>query len=104
MTCAVVGLEPWEFEQQPKRRAPALARRIVTYLWVQRFKQPQIACAKRLCVSTGAVSRWYSKAIREVTDLETLCDEVVSNLPKETAKTKGKTGHGTRYNLQLEQD
>lgn len=104
VTSSVVGLEPWEFEQQPKRRVPALARRIVTYLWVRRYNQPQIALARRLCVSTGAVSRWYSKAVREIPQIESLCDEVISNLPKTKRKTKAKTDHGTRYNLQLEQE
>ena len=104
VTCSVVGLEPWEFEQQPKRRVPALARRIVNYLWVQRYKQPQIALVRRLCVSTGAVSRWYSKSVREITEIESLCDEIVSNLTEKKRKTKVKTNHGTRYNLLLEQE
>ena len=34
-TCIVLNLEPWEFDNQPKRRQPALARRIVAYLWVK---------------------------------------------------------------------
>ena len=76
----------------------------MTYLWVQRYKQPQIALVRRLCVSTGAVSRWYSKSVREITEIESLCDEVVSNLPEKKRKTKVKTNHGTRYNLQLEQE
>ena len=104
VTSSVLGLEPWEFERQPKRRVPALARRIVTYLWVQRYRQPQIGVARRLCVSTGAVSRWYAKAVREITEIEPLCDEVVSNLPEKNRKTEAKGDQGTRYNLQLEQE
>jgi REP element-mobilizing transposase RayT len=104
VTCAVVGLEPWEFEQQPKRRGPALARRIVTYLWVQRYRQPQIRLVRHLCVSSGAVSRWLSKAVGERVEIEATCDEVVLNLPKKRRTMKEKVSRGTRFNLQIEQE
>jgi hypothetical protein len=105
VTSAVLGLEPWEFEQQPRRRGPALARRIVTYLWVQRFRQSQIEIVRHFCLSTGAVSRWYSKAVREINEIEPLCDDVVSRLPQKDAKEKmAEVERRVRYNLQFEQD
>ena len=105
VTCAVVGLEPWEFEQRPKGRGPALARRITAYLWVQRFKQPQIELVRHFCVSTGAVSRWVSKAVRESVEMEQICEEVVSNLPNKKGKAKKEEpDRRTRFNLQFEQE
>jgi REP element-mobilizing transposase RayT len=100
--CAVLNLERWEFDQQPKCRAAAAARRIVAYLWVQRYKQSQTALARRLCVSTGAVSRWYSKAVREITEIEHLCEEAISRLPEKKQKKTKTAKRTTRYNLQLE--
>ena len=105
VTCAVVGLKPWEFEQRPKRRGSALARRIIAYLWVQRFQQPQIALVRHFCVSTGAVSRWVSKAVREIAEIEPICDDVVANLPNKNEKAKTEDpDRRTRFNLQFEQE
>jgi hypothetical protein len=101
--CAVLDLDRWGFDQQAKCKAPALARRIVAYLWVQRYKQPQTALARRLCVTTGAVSRWYSKAVREITEIEHLCDEAISRLPEKKPKKTKTANRTTRYNLQLEE-
>jgi hypothetical protein len=102
VTSAVLGLEPWEFEQQPRRRGPALARRVITYLWVQRFKQPQIEIVRHFCLSTGAVSRWYSKAVIEINEIEPLCDDVVSRLPQKDAKEKKEAvERRVRFNLKM---
>jgi hypothetical protein len=99
--CAVLDLERWAFDQRPKCRASAAARRIIAYLWVQRFKQPQVHLVRHLCVSTGAVSRWYAKAVREISEIEHLCDAAASRLPERDVKAKS-LKQGTRYNIQLE--
>ena len=79
-TCVVLNLEPWEFEDQAKRRLPALARRIVAYLWVKRYKRPQIDIARHLNVTTGAVSRWYAKAVNQINEIDSTCDLVASSI------------------------
>jgi REP element-mobilizing transposase RayT len=105
VTSAVLGLEPWEFEQQPRRRGPALARRIITYLWVQKFNRPQIEVVRHFCLSTSTVFRWYSKALREVNKIDPLCDAIISRLTvKEGAETPKENEARIRFNLQFEKE
>lgn len=107
VTSSVLGLEPWEFEQQPRRRVPALARRIITYLWVQRFKQPQMDIVRHFCQSSSTVSKWFTKAVSEVNEIDAICDTVISllPLPRKTSKEKTKQkGDRVRFNLQLEEE
>ncbi len=69
-TCAVVGLEPWVFEQQPKSRLSVHARRIITWLWVRRFGGRQVDLARHFNVASSLVSRWYGRAVANLPDLE----------------------------------
>ncbi len=105
-TCAVLNIEPWEFQDQPKRRLPALARRIIVWLWVQRYHRPQIEICRHLRVSTAAVSRWYSKAIAEINEIEPMCDMVVSTLAAKPIKPgSSKTGERRiRYTFSVEDE
>ena len=105
MTSAVPGLEPWEFEQQPREHRPALARRIITYLWVQKFNQPQIEVVRHFCLSPSTVSRWYSKAVREIDKIEPLCEAIISRLPiTEVLNSQKENEARMRFNLQLEKE
>jgi hypothetical protein len=78
---AVVGLEPWEFEQQPKKRKSALARQLIVWIWVRRFKGKQIEVARRLETSTAAVSKWYGRAVTDAVELQELEDAILSKMP-----------------------
>jgi hypothetical protein len=78
ITCSVVELEPWEFEQRPRIRRSMLARRVITWLWVRRFHGRQIDIARHLRVSSSVVARWYGEAVRRITDFEPICDRVES--------------------------
>jgi hypothetical protein len=101
----ILGLEPWELEQQPRRRRPALARRIITYLWVQKFNQPQIEVVRHFCLSTSTASRWYSKAVREINKTEPLCDAIISRLPVTEGPTNQNDNEARmRFNLHLDKE
>jgi putative transposase len=104
-TCIALNLEPWEFDDQPKKRQPALARRIVAYLWVKRYKKTQIEIARHLNVTTGAVSRWYAKAVGEITLIESMCDMVETMLSKSAqSPSSPRTDTSIIYNLQFEEE
>ena len=81
VTSAVVGVEPWEFEEQPKKRECAKARQLITWLWIRRLNGKQIDIARKLNVSTAAVSKWYSRAVLKRVELEDLAEEIQSRMP-----------------------
>jgi hypothetical protein len=99
VTCSVAGVEPWEFEQQPKRRKPALARRLITLLWVHRFKGGQIEIARKLNASTSAVSKWHGRAVEQMPQLDALCDQILEQFPTMLAgkDEKRKVLYGFEY-------
>ena len=81
VTCAVIGLEPSEFEQQPKKRKCVTARQLIVWLWVRRYRGKQIEVARRLNTSTAAVSKWYSRAVLKIVELKKIADDITSKLP-----------------------
>lgn len=91
VTCAVVGVEPWEFEQQPKIRRSVLARQVITWLWVQSYGGKQIEIARELDAKTSAVSRWYGRAVQQIVELEPYCDEVQSKFPTLLSQDGGRS-------------
>ena len=95
-----MGVEPWEFEQQPQRRLSAKARKVIVWLWVNRYGGKQIEVARKLSASTAAVSKWYTRAVTGIGELEVLCDRVVEQLPSLLAR-KGEP-QTIRYNLKYE--
>ncbi len=98
-TCAVLGLEGWEFEQQPKRLRPRTARMIVTWLWVRVFDGTQAQIARALQTYSGRVSSWYGQAVRHLPDLETLMDEVLRSLPNAPPLSSWKVTNKVHYYL-----
>ena len=80
--CSLLELEPWEFHQRPKARGPALARRILVWLWVRWCHGKQVDVARALKVPSSLVSRWYKAAIAEAPDIEELADRVIAALPE----------------------
>jgi hypothetical protein len=99
VTSAVMGLEPWEFEQQPKRRECAMARQIIVWLWVRKFCGRQIDVARKLETSTAAVSKWYGRAVKKVVELELIKDEILNGIPSMVAGElpKTKVVYGVRH-------
>jgi len=91
VTSAVVGLEPWEFEEQPKRRKCALARQLIVWLWVKRFAGRQIDVARKLNTSTAAVSKWYGRAVQKRVELDALAEKVLSKMPSMLSAKSPKT-------------
>jgi putative transposase len=91
VTSAVMGLEPWEFEQQPKRRPCAMARQLIVWLWVRKFGGRQIDVARKLETSTAAVSKWYGRAVKKSVELEPILDDILSRIPSMVAGETPKT-------------
>lgn len=85
LTTAVMGLEPWEFEQQPRRRDCAAARQLIVWIWVQHCGGKQIDVSRKLNTSTAAVSKWYGRAIRRTVEQESIRAEILSKLPSMVA-------------------
>jgi REP element-mobilizing transposase RayT len=81
VTCAELGLESWEFENQPKAKRAALARRVILYLWVNEYGGRQADVARAMHADSGAVARWYTKALKDAGDLEPLCSRIKSQFP-----------------------
>lgn len=79
--CSLLELEPWEFHQRPKARGPALARRILVWLWVRWCHGKQVDISRALKVPSSLVSRWYRAAIAEAPDIEELADKVIAAMP-----------------------
>ena len=63
-------IDPGEFTRFPKRKSCALARKLIVYLWVVEYGGKQSDVATRLKASTGAVTRWYGKAIQRIEEFE----------------------------------
>jgi hypothetical protein len=100
VTCATVGVEPWTFAHQPKKESSALVRRVIVFLWVHAYGGTQIEVARKLNASTPAVSRWYSRAVETLPDLETLLDEIKGRFP--TWLEGADTSNRIRYVLDVE--
>ena len=96
---AVMGLEPWEFDQQPQKRPCATARQLIVWIWVQRCGGKQIDVSRKLETSTAAVSKWYGRAVLRNIELEPIRDEILSKLPSMVAGKLPPTDvvYGFRY-------
>jgi REP element-mobilizing transposase RayT len=81
VTCATVGVDPWVFAHQPKKELSALARRAIVFLWVNAFGGTQIEVARKLTATTPAVSKWHSRAVETLPDMEPLLDEIKGRFP-----------------------
>ena len=72
---------------------------------VKRYKKAQIDVARHLHVTTGAVSRWYARAVSEINNLEPMCDMVESMLSKGgQSDLTPRKDTSIRYNLQFEEE
>ncbi|MBN2801719.1 MAG: transposase [Deltaproteobacteria bacterium] len=100
VTCAELGIEPWEFEAQPKKKGPALARRIIVYLWVGVYGGRQAEVVRFLKANSGAVARWYTKSLAEIGEIEPLCDKIKAQFP--TILSKEEKSQRVRYSFEIE--
>ena len=103
-TSGVVGVDEWEFWQQPKRVRPRTVRMIVTWLWVQRFGGTQAHIARSWKAHSSMVSSWYGTAVRRLPDLEPLMDEVLRNLPEAAPEFPWTSAKRVHYHLATEED
>ena len=67
-----LNIDAKDFMRAPKRRPCALARKIIVYLWVVEYGGKQADVAVKLKASTGAVTRWYGKVIKQIDTFEPL--------------------------------
>jgi putative transposase len=81
VVCAEVGVEPWVFDHQPRKRTAVLARRLITLLWIKEYGGMQTEIGKKLKTSSGTVSGWYSKAVENLPDYEPMIDRIKEQLP-----------------------
>lgn len=102
--CDALGLERWEFDQQPRRKAPHKARLIVTWLWVREFGGSQADVARALSTRAANVSNWYGAAVRHLPDIEPLLDTVVAALSEGDEETPWKTSKRVHYHLAIDDE
>ena len=81
--CTVLDLDEQQFREHPKKHGPRIARRIVTWLWIKHYGQPQSSLAKYLNVGADQVSRWFSRAIDSFEEIEPQVCSVLSVFPEE---------------------
>jgi len=103
-TCTVMGLEDWEFEQQPRRARPRTARLIITWLWVRMFDGTQAEVARAMKTYASRVSTWYGLAVRTLPDLEPLMDEVLRSLPEAPLLSSWKATKRIHYHLATDEE
>ncbi|MBN2527691.1 MAG: transposase [Deltaproteobacteria bacterium] len=65
-------IDPKEFQKYPKRKQSAFARKLIVYIWVVEYGGKQADVAAKLKASTGAVTRWYGKAVQNIEKYEPL--------------------------------
>ncbi|MBN2674254.1 MAG: transposase [Deltaproteobacteria bacterium] len=75
-----LNIDKKDFVAFPKRKPCALARRVIVYIWVAEFGGKQNDVSKRLSASTGAVTRWYGKAIRDLNAMEPLVVKILEKM------------------------
>ena len=100
-TCAVVGLEPWVFEQRPKAQLSARARRIIAWLWVQRYGGRQVDLARHLKVAVSLVSRWHGRAVSALPDLEVEMDQIETLVPAPMPSGERSPRSNIRYSVMV---
>jgi REP element-mobilizing transposase RayT len=96
---AVLGLNEWEFVQQPSRRRPHTARLLVTWIWVHVFHGTQTEVARALKTSTANVSNWYGGAVRNLPELQPVIDEVLKSLPGDAPLVAWDTARRVQFRL-----
>lgn len=101
--CSLLELEPWEFESQPKRRRPSLARRLIAWLWVHHYEGKQIEVARALKASTGSVASWYGTAVANAAELDALADPIVQRLAHpRSRRAAARRTHAVRFHVDVD--
>lgn len=75
-----LDIDAKEFMAFPKRKPAALARKVIVYLWVAEYGGQQKDISHRLKASTGAVTRWYGKAIQSMEAIEPLVLKILEKM------------------------
>ena len=101
---AVLGLNEWEFAQQPSRRRPHTARMLVTWIWVQVYEGTQAEVARSLKTSTANVSNWYGSAVRSLPELQTAVDAILKSLPGDGPLVEWNTAERVQFRVVAPQE
>lgn len=94
--CAVLGVEPEAFIESRNARRPALARRILTRIWVREYGEKQATLARHLHVASSIVSRWHTRAVSEALSHGDVYERVVAALARLETRTRLETGEHQR--------
>ncbi|NOY90806.1 MAG: hypothetical protein GXP55_06300 [Deltaproteobacteria bacterium] len=86
-TLLVRGVEPWEFDNRPRAHSCAVAKRIITWIWVHEFHGAQIEVARALKISTSAVAQHYATCMKQAADYDELSTAVLGTLDARIATT-----------------
>ncbi len=102
--CGMLGLEPWAFESQPKRRSPAQARRLITWLWVHHYGGKQVEVARALKASTGTVASWYGLAVANAAEMDEQGSAIIQALARRRQrKAAAKTPQALRFHVDVDE-
>ena len=82
LTCDVVGVERIAFDLHPKRRSSALARKLVSRVWVEDYGRTQLELARLLKTSPSQVSRWRAQALERYDEHHDLLSDLRARLPE----------------------
>jgi len=100
--CRHLELEPWEFESQPKRRGPARARRLITWLWVHHYGGKQVEVARTLKASTGSVASWYGNAVANAASMDEDGEAIIQRLKRRRGK-KAAPSQAVRFHVDVDE-
>lgn len=79
--CSMLKLEREAFDESKGARRVALAKRLVTRIWIREYGGRQADIGRHLNTNASIVSRWHSRAIDEARSHGELYDRIVSGLP-----------------------
>lgn len=102
--CAAVGVEPWVFDHRPKARLSARARRLLAYTWIHRCAGRQVEIARHFNVASSLVSRWYTRAVDNLPELEDDLHQMQFLLEQGSPKQVPSEARRTRYAVVMDGD
>jgi hypothetical protein len=102
--CAAVGVEPWVFDERPKSPLSVKARQVMAYTWIKRCGGKQIDIARHFKIASSLVSRWYSRAIDRLPDLEESLETVKRQFEEQGSHLQPMPRKQSRYALVVDDD
>jgi REP-associated tyrosine transposase len=81
LVCAMLDLEREAFDESKGAHRVALAKRLVTRIWIREYGGRQVDIGRHLKTGAAIVSRWHSRAIDEARSHDVLYERIVASLP-----------------------